>query len=95
MSKSDFAFTPRAEKVIAYANDEVRRLGHKYIGTEHLLLGLIREGPREGFDLLAEAEKRLTLARIEYKKRAGAWGMVLDECRELENLLKNTYRLYP
>ena len=38
------AVSPRAEKVIAYANDEVRRLGHKYIGTEHLLLGLIREG---------------------------------------------------
>ena len=36
--------TPRAKKVISYARQEAQRLGHKYIGTEHLLLGLIREG---------------------------------------------------
>jgi len=36
--------TPRAKKVIELARDEARRLGHHYIGTEHLLLGLIREG---------------------------------------------------
>ncbi|MDB5074228.1 MAG: clpC, partial [Chloroflexi bacterium] len=36
--------TPRAKKVIELAVDEARRLGHHYIGTEHLLLGLVREG---------------------------------------------------
>ncbi|MFC1929789.1 ATP-dependent Clp protease ATP-binding subunit [Chloroflexota bacterium] len=36
--------TPRAKKVIELAIDEARHLGHKYIGTEHLLLGLLREG---------------------------------------------------
>jgi catechol 2,3-dioxygenase-like lactoylglutathione lyase family enzyme len=36
--------TPRAKKVIELAVDEARRLGHHYVGTEHLLLGLIREG---------------------------------------------------
>ncbi|HET6761346.1 MAG TPA: ATP-dependent Clp protease ATP-binding subunit, partial [Gemmatimonadaceae bacterium] len=36
--------TPRAKRVIELAIDEARRLGHNYIGTEHLLLGLIREG---------------------------------------------------
>ena len=36
--------TPRAKKVIELAVDEAKRLGHRYIGTEHLLLGLIREG---------------------------------------------------
>ena len=36
--------TPRAKKVLELALDEARRLGHNYIGTEHLLLGLIREG---------------------------------------------------
>ncbi|MBI5956802.1 MAG: ATP-dependent Clp protease ATP-binding subunit, partial [Chloroflexi bacterium] len=38
--------TPRAKKVLEYAVDEARRLGHHYVGTEHLLLGLVRE--REG-----------------------------------------------
>src|SRR5690242_7512378 len=36
--------TPRAKKVIELAADEARRLNHYYIGTEHLLLGLVREG---------------------------------------------------
>jgi excisionase family DNA binding protein len=36
--------TPRAKKVLQLAVDEARRLGHHYIGTEHLLLGLVREG---------------------------------------------------
>jgi ATP-dependent Clp protease ATP-binding subunit ClpC len=37
-------FTERAQKVIAYAQEEARRLNHNVVGTEHLLLGLIREG---------------------------------------------------
>ena len=40
----EIGLTPRAKKVIEYAVDEARRLNHHYIGTEHLLLGLIREG---------------------------------------------------
>ena len=37
-------YTPRAKKVIELSMDEARKLGHSYVGTEHLLLGLIREG---------------------------------------------------
>jgi ATP-dependent Clp protease ATP-binding subunit ClpA len=40
----DIGLTPRAKKVIELSVDEARRLGHENIGTEHLLLGLIREG---------------------------------------------------
>jgi 2-C-methyl-D-erythritol 2,4-cyclodiphosphate synthase len=40
----EVGLTPRAKKVIELAVDESRRLGHHYIGTEHLLLGLVREG---------------------------------------------------
>jgi hypothetical protein len=40
----EVGLTPRAKKVIELAVDEARRLGHHYIGTEHLLLGLVREG---------------------------------------------------
>ena len=39
----DIPFTPRAKKVLEYAVEEARLLGHNYIGSEHLLLGLIRE----------------------------------------------------
>lgn len=38
------AYTPRAKKVIELSMDEARKLGHTYVGTEHILLGLIREG---------------------------------------------------
>lgn len=40
----EIPFTPRAKRVLELSWDEARQLGHNYIGTEHLLLGLIREG---------------------------------------------------
>jgi len=40
----EVTLTPRAKRVLELAIDEARRLGHNYVGTEHLLLGLIREG---------------------------------------------------
>ena len=40
----EICLTPRVKKVLELAVDEARRLGHDFIGTEHLLLGLIREG---------------------------------------------------
>ncbi len=40
----DIALTPRSKKVLNLAIDEARQLNHSYIGTEHLLLGLVREG---------------------------------------------------
>ncbi len=43
-SGGEIGLTPRAKRVIELAIDEARHLGHNYIGTEHLLLGLLREG---------------------------------------------------
>ncbi len=43
-SLGQIGFTPRAKRVLELAFDEARQLGHTYIGTEHILLGLIREG---------------------------------------------------
>ena len=43
-SSGEIGLTPRAKKVIELAVDEARRLSHHYIGTEHLLIGLMREG---------------------------------------------------
>jgi ATP-dependent Clp protease ATP-binding subunit ClpC len=44
MVMGEIGLTPRAKKVIELSVDEARRLNHHYIGTEHLLLGLVREG---------------------------------------------------
>ena len=48
----EIGLTPRAKKVIELAVDEARLLNHHYIGTEHLLLGLIREGEGIGARVL-------------------------------------------
>jgi len=44
MTIGEIPFTPRAKRVVELAVEEARQLGHNYVGTEHLLLGLIREG---------------------------------------------------
>ena len=51
-------FTDRARRVIVLAQEEARTLQHNYIGTEHLLLGLIREG--DGVAAKALASKGVT-----------------------------------
>ena len=57
--------TPRAKKVIELAVDEARRLNHHYIGTEHLLLGLVREGEGIAAGVLESLGVRLENARTE------------------------------
>jgi ATP-dependent Clp protease ATP-binding subunit ClpA len=47
-------FTPRAKKVLELALREALQLGHSYIGTEHLLLGLVREGQGVGIQVLQD-----------------------------------------
>jgi ATP-dependent Clp protease ATP-binding subunit ClpA len=56
---------PDTRQVIAYATDEARRLGHKYIGTEHLLLGLLREGHAAPARVLTQRGVRLETLREE------------------------------
>src|SRR5947209_16998862 len=43
-SPSEITLSPRTKKVIELAVDEARKLGHSHVGTEHLLLGIVREG---------------------------------------------------
>ena len=45
-------FTDRARKVMALANQEAQRFNHEYIGTEHILLGLVKEGSGVGATVL-------------------------------------------
>ena len=69
----DIPFTPRAKKVLEYAVEEARLLGHNYIGSEHLLLGLIREEEGIGGKILRSFGVNLLGARqlvINYLRRA-------------------------
>jgi len=59
----EIGLTPRAKKVIELAVDEARRLGHHYIGTEHLLLGLVREGESTAAGVLESLGVSLDKAR--------------------------------
>jgi ATP-dependent Clp protease ATP-binding subunit ClpC len=61
-------FTERARKVIVYAKEEARRFNHDYIGTEHLLLGLIREGEGVAAAVLQKLGLDLETIRIEVEK---------------------------
>lgn len=61
-------FTERARKVIVYAKEEARRFNHDYIGTEHLLLGLIREGEGVAAAVLQKLGLDLESIRIEVEK---------------------------
>ena len=48
----DDNFSPRVKDVITYSKEEALRLGHDFIGTEHLVLGLIRNGEGKAIDIL-------------------------------------------
>ena len=61
-------FTDRARKVMALANQEAQRFNHEYIGTEHILLGLIKEGGGVGANVLKNLDVDLRKARLEVEK---------------------------
>jgi ATP-dependent Clp protease ATP-binding subunit ClpC len=56
-------FTDRARRVVVFAQDEARMLGHNHIGTEHLLLGTLREGDGKGAKALEALDVSLEAAR--------------------------------
>ena len=64
-SQGEVGLTPRAKKVIELAVDEARHLNHNYIGTEHLLLGLLREGEGVAAGVLESLGISLEKARSE------------------------------
>ncbi len=64
-SSAEVGLTPRAKKVIELAVDEARRLNHSYVGTEHLLLGLLREGEGVAGGVLESLGVSLERARAE------------------------------
>ncbi|MCH8086749.1 MAG: ATP-dependent Clp protease ATP-binding subunit [Chloroflexi bacterium] len=64
-SSGEIGLTPRAKKVIELAVDEARRLNHQYIGTEHLMIGLLREGDGVAAGVLESLGVNLEKARSE------------------------------
>ncbi|XXM71739.1 ATP-dependent protease ATP-binding subunit ClpC [Lysinibacillus sphaericus] len=65
-------YTPRAKKVIELSMDEARKLGHSYVGTEHILLGLIREGEGVAARVLGNLGVSLNKARQQVLQLLGS-----------------------
>lgn len=65
-------YTPRAKKVVELSQDEARKLGHSYVGTEHILLGLIREGEGVAARVLSNLGVSLNKARQQVLQLLGS-----------------------
>ena len=77
----EIGLTPRAKKVIWLARDEAHRLNHQYVGTEHLLLGLMREGEGVGAGVL-ESLEGVSLEKVR-RQTLQVLGL-LDNLQEIE-----------
>ena len=64
-------FTPRAKELLALALKEAKRLNHAYVGTEHLLLGLIELGQGVAVNVLQRMGLDLERVRIEVEQNVG------------------------
>ncbi len=90
-------FSPRVKDVISYSREEAIRLGHDYIGTEHLLLGLIREGDGKAIKTLIALDIDIVRLKksIEESIRNTAHGSVnlinIPLTKQAEKVLKITY----
>src|ERR1700757_4127908 len=62
------SFTDRARKVMQFANQEAQRFNHEYIGTEHILLGLVKEGSGVAANVLKNLDIDLRKIRLEVEK---------------------------
>ena len=91
-------FSPRVKDVISYSREEALRLGNDFIGVEHLLLGLIREGDGKAIRILKEfhldlvqirqeVEKNLTKSKVKSVQTLNNIPLV----KQAENVLKVTY----
>ncbi|GAB4366730.1 MAG: ATP-dependent Clp protease ATP-binding subunit [Calditrichia bacterium] len=89
-------FTSRVQKVIRYSKEEAMRLGHDYIGTEHLLLGIIKEGEGIAIKILKNLGVELDKLKQRLEEASGpAGGMMtlgnLPLSKRAEKVLKVTY----
>ncbi len=80
----EIGLTPRAKKVIELAVDEARRLNHNYIGTEHLLIGLLREGEGVAAGVLESLQVNLDNLREQTER-------VLEEVFQQSQSISSSY----
>src|SRR5213595_827538 len=81
-------YTPRVKKVLALAAKEAKRINHTYVGTEHILLGLLREGDGVGARVLQDLKVNVEQTRQEILKEldpTGAKIVDLSKFTELES----------
>ena len=82
----DDNFSPRVKDVIAYSKEEALRLGHDFIGTEHLMLGLLRDGDGKAINILNALDIDLTHLRRKVEILSPANPDVAVESNEKRNL---------
>lgn len=96
----DDNFSPRVKDVIAYSKEEALRLGHDFIGTEHLMLGLLRDGDGKAIDILNALDIDLSHLRrkVEILSPANPESTVISNekrnlhlTRQAERALKTTF----
>ena len=95
----DDNFSPKVKDVIAYSKEEALRLGHDFIGTEHLMLGILRKGKGEAYDILKSFELNFAALRkkIEALHETGVPSTALNDKKSLhltkqaEKALKTTF----
>ena len=83
----DDNFSPRVKDVIAYSKEEAIRLGHNFIGTEHLMLGILRDGGGKAISILTSMEIDLDLLR----KKVEILNPAVIETNSLVNEKKNLH----
>ena len=95
----DDNFSPKVKDVIAYSKEEALRLGHDFIGTEHLMLGILRKGKGEAYDILKTFELNFSALRkkIELLHEVGTVKKEVNDKKSLhltkqaEKALKTTF----
>ncbi|MFZ5634564.1 MAG: ATP-dependent Clp protease ATP-binding subunit [Bacillota bacterium] len=81
VSGNELTLTPRGKKILELAVEEARRMGHNYVGTEHLLLGLIKEGEGVAAQVLKGMGADLDRVRQAVIKLLGGTGLAGDQAQ--------------
>ena len=92
----ELPLAPETKRVLAYAHEESDRLQHRHIGTEHLLLGLLREDRSMAAEILYERGLRLNAVRDEIARQTGWLHSAQRKVRAaLSPCSVRTYRKFP
>lgn len=79
-------FSNKVKDVISFAREEALRLGHDYIGTEHLMLGMIRDGEGPGINLLLRAGVSLEQLKQNIENSTSSTSKGIDHAKQLQNI---------